>query len=101
MWLNKNQSKLFHFLNEYVAHQFRISFAQAAESYQKMQYANYEEAWDYVDLRDLLQESMEGSFCEELYTHLQSQKWFDQRFFSKEEVAEFCLNLYIMDSIGE
>ena len=79
---------------------FGVSFQQVSESYQNMKYSNFEEAWDYIDLRDLLHSALEGSFCDHLYDQLCLQGWFDKKLFTKEELIEHFLSLYIMDSIN-
>lgn len=99
-WLEKHYYNLNSYLYEYMSLNFGISFLQVSESYQSMRYANYEEAWDYIDLRDLLHSALEGSFCDDLYSQLCLQTWFEKKLFSKEELIEYFISLYIMESIS-
>lgn len=99
-WLLKHYHQLNACLLEYMSLNFGISFVEFAESYQSMQHANYEEAWDYIDLRDLLHSSLEGPFCDELYEQLSKYSWFEKKLFSKEELIEYFIGLYIMGSTG-
>ena len=99
-WLEKHSYILNSYLYEYMSLNFGVSFLQVSESYQNMKHANYEEAWDYIDLRDLLHSALEGSFCDHLYEQLCLQGWFEKKLFTREELIEYFLSLYIMDSIN-
>ncbi|NRA45184.1 MAG: hypothetical protein HRU09_09540 [Oligoflexales bacterium] len=98
-WLEKHCYILNSYLYEYMSLNFGVSFLQVSESYQSMKHANYEEAWDYIDLRDLLHSAFEVSFCDHLYEQLCLQGWFEKKLFTREELIEYFLSLYIMDSI--
>jgi len=99
-WFAKNSQKLYLFMCEFLAHHMEINYLQAAESYQSMQTLHAEEAWDYTDLRDLIHQTIEKRLCEQIYGRLIKLSWFDSRLFSKEEVIEYCLSLYILNSIN-
>ena len=98
-WLAKNKLRLFSFLYEYISHHIGMNFLEAFTSYQNLQLKNQQEAWDYVDLRELLHEGLAGQFCELLYQDLRKEWWFEPKFLSREEALEHCLSLYIMDSL--
>ena len=95
-----HSQKLYHFLCDFLSYHMEVNYLQAAESYQSMRYANYEETWDYIDLRDLIHQAIEIELWEQIYSRLKKLSWFDSRLFTKDEMIEYCLSLYILNSIN-
>lgn len=94
-WIEANQRNLNSFLSEFLTQRMGMTFSQVIESYQTLMHYQNQSSWDYVSFRDLLQEQMEASFCDELYLKLKKEHWFECKLISKEEVVEHCLSIYI------
>ena len=98
-WFAKNHQKLSLFIGEFLAHNFDVNYQQVAQTYQNMRSLEMEESWDYTDLRDIIHQTIDTKFYEQIYGKLRKCHWFDYRLFSRDEVIEFCLSLYITSSL--
>ena len=100
-WLARNHQKMTIFIADFLATHFSISYIKIAEIYQSLKHSQAEEAWDYIDLREIIQQTIEQNLCEQTYSALKRCSWFDCRLFSRDEIVEYCLNTYIMSSVDE
>jgi hypothetical protein len=99
-WLQKNESHLRQFLLTHMLKTVRFTFAELSQCYQDRRYHKQEESWDYEDLRDLIHDHITKVLLDPLYKELRGCKWFAAQLFSKEDILECCINLYVVESIS-
>lgn len=95
-YLAKHRSRLDHFVHHFVSAHIDVDFRNLAAEYQE-RHLEGQEAWDYVDFRELLEEAFELAFSAVLYDELKKQRWFDGRHVTKEEILDRCLSAYIIE----
>lgn len=94
-YLAKHGSRLDHFVSRFVNSHVDVDFRNLAAEYQE-HHLEGQEAWDYVDFREVLGEAFEEAFSAVLYDELSKQRWFDGRHVTKEEILDRCLSAYII-----
>jgi hypothetical protein len=95
-YLAKHRSRLDLFVARFVSSNIDVDFRTLAAEYQD-RHGGYQEAWDYVDFRELLEEAFEQAFSAVLSEELKKQRWFDGRHVTHAEVLDRCLSAYIIE----
>jgi hypothetical protein len=55
------------------------------------------EAWDYLDMREALHDSLRQSIVELLVVELKKNRWFDSSKISTEELADRCVSAIVLE----
>lgn len=97
-WLASYEKKLDSYICNWLCLRTNLDFIQVANSYQALQCSYSEDSWDYLDLRDLIQEVMEDISIQ-LYEDLKKEYWFESSLLSKQKIIEYSMSLYIMNSL--
>lgn len=100
-WLAKHGIRLDRFIENFITANFNVDFRLVTETYQQLQecqaggFGN-DVAWDYHDLREILESAVIEAFGPVLWQELELQYWYDARMFSKDEVVDRLLTRFIM-----
>ena len=104
-WLSKHGPRLDHFIDSFIHQNFNVDFKLVSDTYfQDRQIAMCgdssitvnELAWDYHDLREVLETAIADAFGEILWQDLSKQYWYDSRCFSRDEVLDRLLTRFIL-----
>lgn len=95
-YLKRNETRLNRFVKKFVGSYLITSYSLIAETYLSQCTSNYQQAWDYQDLRDIIVDAIDTEFGAELWRQVQNQFWFDTKFLNRDELVEMCFSCYIM-----
>ena len=97
-FLVQHGRRLDQYIEWFVCSHININFRQITIAYQMVQMEHAQQAWDYIDFREILRESIEEAFGPALVSALHRQPWFDRRLVSDDEILDRCLSIYILGS---
>jgi hypothetical protein len=113
-WLAKHGPRLDRFIDLFIHANFNVDFQLVSDAYQherqsgqlsrtgdEVQYewscvTGNDLAWDYHDLREVLETAITEAFGEVLWQELAKQYWYDSRCFSRDEVLDRLLTRFIL-----
>jgi len=124
-WLAKHGSRLDRFIEQFIHANFNVDFQLVSDAYQHERtsqqlnlacdgtfdrannvsesycadtssYVMSDLAWDYHDLRDVLETAITDAFGDVLWQELEKQYWYDSRCFSRDEVLDRLLTRFIL-----
>lgn len=104
-WLSKHGPRLDRFIDFFINSNFNVDFKLVSDVYQhdlKTERGMHIEgvasdlAWDYHDLREVLETAIADAFGEVLWQELEKQYWYDRRCFSRDEVLDRLLTRFIL-----
>ena len=98
-WLEKYRGRLESYLSHRLLSHISWSFAQVAHSYQSNLHFEFEESWDYLDLREHLEDELRD-LAQQVHNDLACEYWFDRKAISVQKLTEFCLDIFISGSAG-
>ncbi len=96
-YLARHGSRIDHIIQKFIQNHVDFTFRELSRMYQADLASVSEEAWDYVDFREVLGEVLDHVIGEALYGLLKSQYWFDRCLISQEEVMDRALRAYITE----
>lgn len=99
-YLERFGKHLDRFLFHFVQRNFQMDFHGFTSIYQEQRRHQSEAAWDYLDLRDCLQDLIEEEFVPQLEQALASEWWYDARWLTRNEILERLLSIYIEGQIN-
>ena len=79
------------FIERFISVNAPVSIDDFVHQYQLLQRNNCQDSWDYLDLRELIIQSLEKSIGKMLANELAAQPWYDERWLSWERILEHCL----------
>jgi hypothetical protein len=94
--MKRCRSRLDHFIRSRVPVDAGGDILRLAEQQNTTASAHPDLVWDYVEMRETMLDFVAVHVAEEIYEELQRQFWFDERYVSKEMVAERCLTYMIL-----
>lgn len=94
-YLAKYGVRLDRFVERFVRQNIDVDFRQLADEFIAGG-GGQQEAWDYVNFRESLADALNEAFGQALYFQLASERWFDTRMITREELVDRCLSSYIM-----
>ncbi len=84
------------FIYVFIHRNFLSNFDYIYSAYLNEQVRQNEQAWDYYDFREVLNEAIAEVFGQQLWSETKAQRWFDPTFIEKEEMVDRCLSLFVM-----
>jgi hypothetical protein len=94
--MKRYRSRLDHFIRSRVPADAGGDILRLAEQQNTAAAANPDLVWDYVEMRETMLDFVATHVADEIFEELQRQFWFDDRFVTKEMVAERCLTFMIL-----
>lgn len=124
-WLAKHGPRLDRFIDLFIHSNFNVDFQLVSDAYQHERnhrqlslacdgtfdnvlgsgegypaegagYVMSDLAWDYHDLRDVLETAITDAFGDVLWQELEKQYWYDSKCFSRDEVLDRLLTRFIL-----
>lgn len=98
-WFVENEARLSDIVRSHLFKRFAFDFELFAEAYKNQKRINFDESWDYLDLRDLIAEVIEESrLLEYVIEDLRKKKWFDESQISRQKLLEICLSIFVLET---
>lgn len=94
--MKRYRSRLDHFIRTRVPSDSSGDILRLAEHQHVANAARPELVWDYVEMRETMLDFVATHVANDIYEELQKQFWFDEKFVSKDMVAERCLSYMIL-----
>ncbi len=95
-YLKKYESHINKFVTAFIRHNIRCSFETISQHYIASKQAEQAVAWDYYDLRDSLKDAIHEVFGEQLWCECGQLYWFDERYLSKDDLIENCIQQMVL-----
>lgn len=86
------------FIAEFLRTGLFEDFIHLAHSYVAQHADKNTATWDYVSLREMLQEAMAATIAAELMAKLRLEFWFDEKWMGQDEVISRTLSAFILGS---
>ncbi len=99
-YLARFEKHLQRFLIGFAQKHFQMDFQTLSAAYQEQCRHRSEQSWDYLDLRDELEELMEKTVIDELHHALSFEWWYDPRWLAQKEILERLLAIYITGQVN-
>lgn len=99
-YLARFEKHLERFLIGFAQKHFQMDFRTLSAAYQDQCRYRAEQSWDYLDLRDELEELIEKTVIEELHHALGFEWWYDPRWLTQKEILERLLAIYITGQVN-
>jgi hypothetical protein len=96
VFLTKHKVRLDRFIARFIDHHLDMDLLRDTYAAQTADGSHLEASWDYSEFRDILAETLDRTVGQDLYRQLKSEKWFDHRLVTRDEVIERCLSDYIL-----
>lgn len=97
-YMKRYRSRIDLFIKAHIPIDASGDILRFAELYHRSSAARPELVWDYVEMRETMIDFISAQVASEIYEELQKQFWFDERFVTKDMVAERCLTFMILGS---
>ena len=95
-WWNKNKHRIDEIIREKFEGQWSMDFCHLLHTCQPDQSLALP-SWDYLDMRDIIFEAIhDDGVIDEIMSVIQSQRWYEARWISRDRVVERCLSLYVL-----
>ncbi len=95
-YLAKYSDRLDKLISTFVMTHIDTDFRQLASDFLTGKYGSNEEAWDYVDFRELLSEAIDQVFGDMLMDLIKTQHWYDRTMISRDEIIERSITAYVL-----
>ncbi len=95
-YMKRYRSRLDHFIRARVPADAGGDILRLAEQQNSAAAAHPDLIWDYVEMRETMLDFVALHIADEIYDELARQFWFDDRYVTKEMVAEKCLTFMIL-----
>ncbi len=94
-YLKTHNAQIERFISRFISKHAQSSIDDFVNQYQYVQRNNHQDSWDYLELRDLILESLEKTLGSVLASELEKQSWYDERWLSWERLLEHCLTAFV------
>lgn len=84
------------FIAEFVSSRLFEDFIHLAHSYVAQHADKNAATWDYVSLREILQEAMAATIASELMGQLRLEFWFNEKWMSQDEIISRTLSAFVL-----
>lgn len=92
----KYEARVEKFIAQFVNSRLFLDFIQLAHSYISQHMDHRMQSWDYLTLRETLQEAMGATIAAELMQQLRMQYWYDEKWMSQDEVIDRTLSAFVL-----
>ena len=99
-YLSRHSHQLDEFIATFLDRYMPCDFIRIANAYQDYRRDNAELAWDYIEFREMLKETIADSLAYAL-TAEQTPRWLDPRYISVDDIVERCISNYVFGSTGQ
>ena len=96
-FLDRYGQKLETLLRTHLRNNFNIDIRQLHSLYCQYQASESQTQWEFMDLRDILDDFVSKHVIGELTAELSKQYWFDSSIWTHEELTERCISILILE----